>query len=773
MSRIPRVARLFAAGAAASALIAIAPAAAAVVPASPPNQYAPLTAAAAPTGATSTDATAAAADASAYFVENVGQFDASARFQLSAGGQTWWLADDALWLTTYAPPADGATPSPAAGANVRISFPGADASPALQPLDRRATHVSYFLGSDSTKWHADVPVWGGVRYADLYPGVDLELSGTAGALSPRFVVHAGADLDAIRLHVDGAESLAIDGDTLHLRTPAGDTPIALPALVSEAGVSVTPVAPPVLAGATDIISPFAGATTTTTTDAATSAPDRAKRGLVYSTFVGGEREDLGQGIAVDKAGATYITGFTLSTDFPVTPGTFQQTCGSCTRTTFDAYVTKVSPNGKSLEYSTFLGGNDYDCYYSYAGDSCSIAVDAGGNAYIGGYTTSDNFPVTAGAYDRTCASCDGYFIDDAFVTKLNPNGTKLVYSTFLGGQTVDQIHGVVVDSTGAAFVTGRTTSTDFPTTKGAFQRTWVGGGYDAFVTKINPAGSALVYSTFLGGSDDECHTFGAPYISCGIAIDAAGNAYVTGATESIDFPTTAGVVQPECSANCYFRSDVYITKLNPTGTKLVYSTFLGSDFEDNGQSIAVDATGAAYIVGATASQGFPVTAGVFEPTFPGDYSAIVTKINPAGTQLVYSSFLGGAHNPDCYTCGDYGYGIALLAKGAVAVTGYTSSFSFPVTANAFQRTCGGPPVMCGDVFLSVVAPTADKLIYSTYLGGDYQDQGDAVVVGADGSIYVTGYTDSAIFPITKGAAQKQLGGFDDAFVAKFAASIAK
>ncbi|MEW4228873.1 SBBP repeat-containing protein, partial [Priestia megaterium] len=282
-----------------------------------------------------------------------------------------------------------------------------------------------------------------------------------------------------------------------------------------------------------------------------------------------------------------------------------------------------------LIYSTYLGGSDLDVGFG-------IAVDAGGNTYISGYTQSANFPTTAGAFDTT-------YNDnvDAFVTKLNPTGSALVYSTYLGGSDSDQGLGIAVDTGGNAYVTGYTQSANFPTTAGAFDTTYNDNG-DAFVTKLNPTGSALVYSTYLGGSDSD--------LGLGITVDTGGNAYVTGYTQSANFPTTAGAFDTTYNNN----ADAFVTKLNPTGSALVYSTYLGGTDSDQGSAIAVDAGGNAYVTGYTQSANFPTTAGAFDTTYNDNGDVFVTKLNPTGSALVYSTYLGGSDL-------DVGLGIAVDA----------------------------------------------------------------------------------------------------------------
>src|SRR2546426_7315233 len=325
-----------------------------------------------------------------------------------------------------------------------------------------------------------------------------------------------------------------------------------------------------------------------------------------------------------------------------------------------------------LAYSTYLGGSGGD-------QGFGVAVDAVGNAYVTGFAGSSDFPTTAGAFQTAFGGGEA----DAFVTKLNPTGSALVYSTYLGGDGFDQGHGIAVDATGNAYVTGHTFSTNFPTTTGTVQPGFSGVSPiigDAFVTKLNATGSALVYSTYLGGGDDDD--------GFGMAVDATGNAYVTGQTLSTNFPTTAGTVQPGFAGTI----DAFMTKLNPTGSGLVYSTYLGGDSDDLGNGIAVDATGNAYVTGLTFSTNFPTTPGAFQTTPEVASDAFVVKLNAAGTALVYSTFLGG----DGF---DQGHGIAVDAEGNAYATGGTSSTNFPTTTGAFPTRFGGTP----DAFVAKLA----------------------------------------------------------------------
>jgi hypothetical protein len=304
-------------------------------------------------------------------------------------------------------------------------------------------------------------------------------------------------------------------------------------------------------------------------------------------------------------------------------------------------------------------------------------VDGKGNAFVVGTSFNATFPTTAGAY-RTAY---GGGLSDAFVTKLNSEGSTLVYSTYLGGNGLEDANAIVVDNSGSAYVTGRTSSTNFPTTAGAYQATFGGGISNGFVSKLNPTGSALVYSTYLGGSDTD--------VGQGIAIDGSGNAYAMGITNSANFPTTARAFQTTFGGGSGI-GDAFVSKLNAGGSGLVYSTYLGGSNQDFGAGIAVDNSGNAFITGSTLSADFPTTSGADQTTYGGRVDTFVSKLNAAGSGLAYSTYLGGSDV-------DIGAGIAVDSSGNVYVTGYTQSIGFPTTTGAFQTTFGGGSV---DAFVS-------------------------------------------------------------------------
>ena len=465
-----------------------------------------------------------------------------------------------------------------------------------------------------------------------------------------------------------------------------------------------------------------------------TASDTTSRYLIsYSSFLGGSGDDGGSAIAVDAAGNMYVVGYTYSTNFP-TAGALQTARAGPAQ---DAFVTKINPI-TGLVYSTYLGGIDPDPILGET--ATAIALDAQGDAYVTGLTYSTSFPTTPGAFQTTFGG-----LEDGFVAELNPSGSALVYSTYLGGAGVDGASGIAMDAAGTTYVTGVTNSTDFPTTPGALQ-TIFGGVKDAFVTALGPTGSSLVYSTYLGGPGSEGAT--------GIAVDGAGNAYVTGLTTT-GFPITPGVVQSTPVGG----GEAFVTALNAAGSALIYSTYLGGSGGDVGNSIAVDAAGNAYVAGHTASTNFPTTPSAFQSTFAGGtIDGFVAALNSSGSALLFSTFLGG-------TGSDQGKGIALDAAGNAYIVGITGSTDFPITGTVIPADTGGG----NDAFVTALTGTGDALVFSTHLGGNGPDGGFGIAVDSAGTTYVTGVTGNIganSFPITPGAFQPLFGGINDAYVTR-------
>ncbi len=664
------------------------------------------------------------------FTANQGQWDDQVLFRANANGATMWFASDGAYYQftrtiesednkpisivdkRYGMPVDDIfdrEPKSVETMMIKATFVGANPNPRMIGVDMMDYKCNYFIGNDPNEWHTDVPNFSAVLYEEIYDGINLKYYGNGRQMEYDFIVSPGADYSQIRIHYEGAESISINGSgELIVTTKWGEVIEQRPVIYQIENNSRI-----VVEGEYKMMGDNSfGFELSSYNPALPLVIDPL---LSYSTYLGGSGDETNTRIATDDSGNAYITGKTVSTDFP-TEGEYQTDQGGR-----DVFVTKLNSSGNALVYSTYLGGNGYD-----AGNG--IAVDGSGNAYITGNTNSTNFP-TEGAYQ----TFQGVW--DVFVTKLNSSGNALVYSTYLGGDGSDVGWGIVVDISGNTFVTGYTQSTNFPT-EGAYQATHQ-GNFDVFVTKLNFSGNALVYSTYVGGSDLD--------ISFGIAVDGSGNAYITGYTFSTDFPTV-GAYQ----ASYQGEGDVFVTKLNSSGNALVYNTYLGGDSSDIGWGIAVDDYGNAYIAGFTFSTDFP-TEGEYQTDQSGT-DAFVTKLNSSGNALVYSTYLGGSSN-------DEALGIALDASDNAYVTGWTLSTDFP-TEGEFQTDQDGR-----DAFVTKLNSSGNALVYSTYLGGSGDDIGRSISVGNFGNIYINGYTTSIDFP-TEGEYQTDQVGWD-AFVTKF------
>jgi hypothetical protein len=672
-----------------------------------------------------------------HFEANQGQTNKDVQFVSRGAGYSLYLTANEAVLVLAKPNPDakreGPTPAwPGAKTTqvkavaLRMSLVGAVRKPRVSGIDELPGKTNYFIDNNPARWRTHVPTYAKVQYREVYPGIDLVYYGNQRELEHDFVVAPGANPKKIVLDFDGAEKVEINAEgDLVLHTAAGIVRQRRPVIYQKIdGVRREIDGGYVLKGAKRVGFKLA------TYDR--SRPLVIDPILSYSTYLGGSSIDDGFGIAVDGDGNAYVVGSTVSTDFPATAGTF----GTSLNGRFDVFVTKLNATGSALVYSTFLGGSGDE-------NGVSIAVDATGAAYVTGNTSSPNFPTTAGAFD-TSFNGDGAFpLSDVFVTKLNANGSALVYSTYLGGSGEDIGLGIAVDAAGAAVVTGYSNSLNFPTSPGAFQET-SGGDYDAFVTKLDAAGSSTVYSTYLGGGGKD--------YGRAIAVDANGNAYAAGSTDSINFPTTPGAFRSFFAGGF---DDPFVAKLNPAGG-LVYSTYLGGSNNDRGSGIAVDGSGNAYVVGSTWSLDFPTTPGAFQPVYGGGpYDGYVAKLNPSGTGLVYATYLGGIGL-------DYGQSIAVDNRGNAYVAGITYSINFPTTLGAFQPVFGGG----SDAYVAKLNPAGSGLVYSTFLGGSGLDYGWGIAADAGGNAYVAGTAGSENFPTTAGAFQPVFGGGGDAFVAK-------
>jgi hypothetical protein len=610
-----------------------------------------------------------------YFIANQGQMDNRVAYYIQGSDKTLYFTSEGVTfaltdLTTSTALSAGLSPlySEERGEGsgrwiVKLDFVEANSvRPAGQ--DRTEAIISYFKGSRD-EWRTALPTYSQIVYPNLWEGIDLEYSGTVNRLKHEFVVQPGADPARIRLAYRGATVRLNEAGQLEVSTPVGGFQDAAPVAYQQVDGQRMPVAV------------YYALEDATTYGFRLGAYDPALPlvidpvVLVYSGFIGGNDVDYAHGIAVDSSGNAYVTGGTASDQatFPETVGPVLTHNGSR-----DAFVAKVQADGTALVYAGYIGGSGWDVGHG-------IAVDSSGNAYVTGDTGSDEatFPVTLGP-DLTYNGGE-----DAFVAKVNATGTALVYAGYIGGSGNDAGYGIAVDTDGNAYVTGYTDSTQatFPETVGP-DLTY-NGNTDAFVAKVVESGLALVYAGYIGGSGDDR--------GYGIAVDAAGNAYVTGDTNSTQatFPETVG---PDLTHNGGF--DAFVAKVNASGATLAYAGYIGGNDIDYGFGIAVDAAGNAYVAGYTNSPQatFPETVGP-DLTYNGGTDAFVAKVNASGTALVYAGYIGGSGN-------DYGNGIAVDSAGNAYVTGYTDS-----TQATFPETVGPDLTYNGntDAFVAKVSVT--------------------------------------------------------------------
>lgn len=643
------------------------------------------------------------------FEPNHGQANPSVKFVAHSGGREIVLTNSGVVLS-----------------GVELTFSGGKCT-AISGLQALAERDNYFL---DRKAFTDIPTYARVRCRQLYPGIDVEFYGARGSLEYDLIVAPHSDPSRVSLRWNHVKELQIDrnGDLL-VQTFSGVLRQRRPVAYQDSSGGRKSIAAQYVRTGKNEARLFLG------------AYDKDVPLIIDPVLFASDANASPAGpIAVDSAGNVYLAGSTQTNSFEATAGSVQPVFGGGTCEvqvgTFppyyvpcaDAYVIKVNPSG-SVVYATYLGGDGNDI-------ASSIAVDSSGDVYIAGTTSpnssdSDNFPTTPGAAFAK-PSPDGV---NSFVAKLNPAGNSLIYATLI--PDLYQVT-LAIDSQGSAYVAGIASSssatagyTGFPTTAGAFQTTSkVMAPATGGVAKLSPSGSALVYATFLSGRDSDGAT--------GIAVDGQGDAYITGFSVSPDFPTTPGAFNttPPTSSG-----SVYVTKLNPAGSNLIYSTFLGPGGIDAASTIKIDAQGNAYIVGNTNSSDFPVTPGAFQAGelsapwaigyFPGQF---LSALNASGSALIYSTFLTGAMSLDVDAAGD---------AYVVGVAGY----NFPVSSGAFQRCVINGT---GDLFVIEFNPGGQS-IAATYLGGTGSVTPSGIAAGSNGSAYIAGTTSSIDFPGIIGA----------------------
>jgi len=689
------------------------------------------------------------------FEANLGQTDA--RYPYLASGKRHSILLSATEMVFELPE------KKAAPGLIRARLEGARPEAQARALEPLSGRVNYFIGNDPNKWVTDIPTFGRIAFTGVYPGVDVEYHGAGGFVEYDFIVAPGVDPSVISIAFNGADKVEVvtDGSLsvwLGKRNLQWQKPVIYQQNTQgtrkpvEGRYRVEPRgAVGFELGVYDVNRPLV-----------------IDPVVTYATYFGTPNTDGAARVAADASGNAYIIGGTNPSSFPVTAGTV---FNPGTGLTGDVLLAKVASDGRTMIFTTHIGGASTDTGFG-------IALDNSGNIYLTGLTFSDDYPHTVNLSPNT-------ILPDSvcFVTELSPSGNKIIYSTLIGGSKGDGCSGIGVDATGSAVVVGGTASPDFPVVN-ATQKTLKSSPAshytaDAIIAKLSPDGSKLTYSTYLGGVS--------PDFATAVAVDAAGNAYVTGFTLSQDFPVTSGAFQTTYGgaggqlSSLVYSGDAFVTKMSPSGA-LMYSTFLGGSQDDVAAAIAVDSQGNAYVAGATLSKNFP-TQQPFQAAFKGSGGdsrlaggdGFVAELNANGSALLFSSYLGGSLD-------DRIAALALDSLGNIWVAGHTMSKDFPVTADAPQAANAGDDgsganlLRLGDAFLVEIG-TSRKIVFGTYLGGSSTDWAGGVAVDGSGGVIIAGGTTSKNFPSSSGAFQAKYAGADlgiptgDAFIARYGGSV--
>lgn len=635
---------------------------------------------------------------------------------------------------------------------LRMEFIGAKAGAMIEGLDAIEGRTSYFIGNDPGKWRTGVVNYGRVRYRNLWSGIDLIYYGNQHDHEFDFVIAPGKDPSVIKFSFDhrGEVRLENNGD-LVLKANEGEVRLRRPVLYQD------------IDGEKRLIE---GGFKTHRRRGKVEVGfrigdyDRTRRLVIdpvitFASFLGSYYTDLAKAVKVDSQGYMYVAGSTSSYYFPTTPEAFQNqfiSTGGCSgpEPPFNvpcssAFVTKITPAGDALVFSTYLGAN----YFSYGE---SMAVDSQGQVYIVGWTDARNFPVTPNAWLRTRSGAI-----TGFLTKFNSTGTGLIYSTFIGGTNRDLVYDIEIDSAGNAYICGASNSPDFPVTQGAAQTVFRGGELlndyfgDAFVAKVKPDGSGPVWSTLLGGTGRD--------VAYSLTLDSNSTVFAAGMTGSRDFPVTSDAFQTTTGNLKDYDTDAFVSRIDPAGTAFTYSTLIGADGSEHAEVVKVNSAGEIYLFGATNSEFFPVTANAIQSNlslFLTDHNepkpdCFILKLNPATKKLIYSTYLGGHYE-------EQPHGMVIDDDGYAYLTGWAFSGDFPTTPG--ERPYGN------DAFLTKMHPSGDYLIYSLTIGGTqgdgYSDLGFGITRDQSGRIYIAGATSSPTFPVVNPG--QPYAGQTDAFI---------
>lgn len=606
-----------------------------------------------------------------FFFPNTGQTDASVQYIVQTPNLSARFRRDSAILQAH-------------GRQLTVRFGGASANVAIHGLEPLAAKVNFFLGN--ADWKTDVATYSKIAYQGLYPGIDMVYAGAGSQVKSEFLVAPGANPGMIRLDYSQPVSIDAEGNLMS----GADFSEAAPEIYQQLGSARVKID-----GRYRILDAHTAGFEIGAYDK--SLPLVIDPTISYCTYLGGSSTSAITGVAVDSGSNLYVTGWTEALNFPIAGAVQASNQGGV-----DVIIAKLNAAGTALLYATYIGGKSDD-------KGAGIAVDSLGQAYVTGSTASTNFPLVLSNRSALGGSTT------AFALKLNATGNTLLYSGFIGGTTYEVGTSIAVDSNSNAYIGGDTQSSNFPRMNPTQSN--IGGGTDAFITKLNSAG-VIVFSTFLGGAGNE-HVGG-------IAVDSLGDIYVAGGTSSSNLPVVSAL-----QSVIGGTQDAFVAKVGFAGT-MVFCTYLGGSggVPEQANAIAVDSAGNAYVAGVTTSTNFPVTSGTFQRAIAGAQSGFVTKITGTGQTLAYSTYLGGVSY-------DWASGIAVNAAGNAYVTGYTASSNFP-QSSPVQATFNG----LYDAFVSELNFAGNGLVFSTFYGGTGSDSANAIALDANGNIFLGGATAS-------------------------------
>ncbi len=656
-----------------------------------------------------------------YFVENKGQWSDEVLFQNQATGTTTWITKSSV-VFDYAKYSEiSENEYSASGQVIKMEFVNSNLNTQYSGKQKLNGFHNYFLGNESSKWASKAALYKDAMLTNLYDGIDLKFYWDEGAIRYDFILSPKSDPKAINLKFTGQDKVTLTADNeLCLTTKFGE--------IKHTKLFVYQMAE---GKKVEVKSAFA-TLPNNTYQFKIGDYDKTKEliidPLVYSTYIGTSDNDRAFEMKLAPDGKPIIIGLSWHSSYPTSIGAYQKTVMGNS----DGILTKMNDDGTAIEFSTFYGGSQWD-------EPRGLDYDASGNIYIAGETISTNFPVTLQAYQTTAG---GNNQADAFVMKFSPDGSQLIFSTYLGTNQADQAQDLKIDPNGFVYVIGEARSTAFPVTANALQKTYSSGPVDGFLTIFSPDGKNLVYSSFIGGSGDD--------FPRKILVDGEF-VYIVGHTRSTNFPITANAYQKTIGGT----RDAFLMKFRGQGTEVVFSTYVGGSLDDTGIGMCFDANKNVIFTGNTFSTNYPITTNAVQKTLGGEDDVMVTKFDPTGN-LLYSTFIGGSAS-------DRANDIRCDASSNYYVTGMTKSANYPVTLKALQNKY----ISKEEVFVTKLNPNSSSLIYSTYLAGNNEDWGRGIANWGN-TIIITGYTSSSDFVTSPNAFNRTFSGNRDIFLTKIA-----